>query len=91
MDGQSREGIMNIDTDNAVTIGGIIASLGVAWGTVTAKMHNFVTYEGHRTICHEKSEETNEKLEVLFEQLRNISGTINEIRGYLKGREGEVP
>jgi hypothetical protein len=82
---------MNVEAGTIVAGAGAAASAGVAWGVVKAKMYSFITFEQHRGICRESKKDSDEKMDLLFEQVRNIAGTVNEIRGYLKGKDGEVP
>lgn len=65
---------------------GILFSGGVAWGIMKGGMSSYVKHSDHRTICHDKSDETNKKIDLLFKKVDTASTEIHDIVGYIRGK-----
>ena len=61
---------------------GLAVLAAAAFGIVKGSMKNYVTYHAHREMCHDKSNETNNQLKTISEDVKQL---INAV-GFLKGR-----
>jgi hypothetical protein len=74
---------MALEIDSiTLAAGGILVSGGVAFGIVKGTLSTFIKHSEHREICHEKSKETNEKIDSLIEKVSDLSG-------FVRGKLGE--
>ena len=84
---------MQIPAEVMVIGGSSLASAcvagGVAFGVLKGSMGNYVKHSDHREICHSKSEETNDKIDTLFDNLGKTTTKIDELSGYIRGKLGE--
>ena len=80
---------MQIPAEVMVIGGSSLASACVAFGVLKGSMGNYVKHSDHREICHSKSEETNDKIDTLFDKLGKTTTKIDELSGYIRGKLGE--
>ena len=76
---------MNIPAEVGLLLGSGLLSGGVAFGVLKGSMENYVRHDTHRQICHSKSEETNAKIDTLFDRLGETTTKIDTLTGYVKG------
>jgi hypothetical protein len=72
--------------DFLLACGGVLVSGGVAWGVLKGSMSSYMKHSDHRSICHDKSDETNKKIDTIFDRLGQTSTKIDELSGYIRGK-----
>jgi hypothetical protein len=76
------------EISNEALVAGISALVGggAAFGVLRGKMSSYMKHSEHRAICHDKSDETNKKIDTLFDRLGQTSTKIDELSGYIRGK-----
>jgi len=66
----------------------VLLSIGVAYGTVKAKLHNKIGFDKHLEICENATNPIYEKIDKnhtkVIDILMEIKGDIGEVRGELR-------
>lgn len=71
----------------AITAVPLAISGAVSWGYVKGKLHNFVDFGTHRQMCHEKSQETNETLREMRDDIKQLIAGQADLSGYIRGQQ----
>jgi hypothetical protein len=77
---------MSLTPEFLLAGGGMLISGGIAWGVLKGSMSNYVKHSDHRMICHDKSDETNKKIDLLFKKLDETNSEFHELNGWIKGK-----
>ena len=64
----------------------VLVSLGVAYGTVKAKLHNKIGFDKHADICKDARAPIYEKIDRNHEKAMDVLMTIKEDIGEIKGQ-----